>query len=194
MNFNATFFCIICQLWVIQLLPVPKNARFRSKMTQKWLKNNHKCLRYAPNLKFYIFILVRYTKYIFVWSLFPNALQLFKKLHFFCNTKIFYFWNFPHFDEVGMDLKNTLLNKSGYFRTLASMIESTALDFWRKSEKPEIESYTINHDFRKIQVKNTASCWILPYIYNKFFFPNSLNEIIDCKKKDNFLLYWCQAI
>ena len=37
------------------------------------------------------------------------------------------------------------------------MIESTALDFWRKSKKPEIESYIIDHDFRKIQVKNTAS-------------------------------------
>ena len=45
------------------------------------------------------------------------------------------------------------------------MIESTALDFWRKSKKPEIESYIIDHDFRKIQVKNTASYWILPYIY-----------------------------
>ena len=44
------------------------------------------------------------------------------------------------------------------------MIESPALDFWRKSEKPEVESYTIDHDFRKIQVKNTASYWILPYI------------------------------
>ena len=44
------------------------------------------------------------------------------------------------------------------------MIESTALDFWGKSEKPEIESYTIDHDFRKIQVKNTASYWLLPYI------------------------------
>ena len=45
------------------------------------------------------------------------------------------------------------------------MIESTALDFWRKSKKPEIESYIIDHDFRKIQVKNTGSYWILPYIY-----------------------------
>ena len=44
------------------------------------------------------------------------------------------------------------------------MIESPALDFWRKSEKTEMESYTIDHDFRKIQVKNTASYWILPYI------------------------------
>ena len=44
------------------------------------------------------------------------------------------------------------------------MIESTALDFWRKSKKPEIESYIIDHDFRKIQVKNTGSYWILPYI------------------------------
>ena len=43
------------------------------------------------------------------------------------------------------------------------MIESTALDFWRKSKKPEIESYIIDHDFRKIQVKNTASYWILPW-------------------------------
>ena len=46
------------------------------------------------------------------------------------------------------------------------MIESPALDFWRKSEKPEMESYTIDYDFRKIQVKNTASYWILPYIYS----------------------------
>ena len=45
------------------------------------------------------------------------------------------------------------------------MIESPALDFWRKSEKPEMESYTIDYDFRKIQVKNTASYWLLPYIY-----------------------------
>ena len=48
------------------------------------------------------------------------------------------------------------------------MIESPALDFWRKSEKPEMESYTIDHDFRKIQVKNTASYWILPYICTYF--------------------------
>ena len=46
-----------------------------------------------------------------------------------------------------------MLNKSGYFRTLASMIESTALDFCRKSKKPEIDSYIIDHDFRKIQLK-----------------------------------------
>ena len=45
------------------------------------------------------------------------------------------------------------------------MIESPALDFWRKSEKPEMESYTIDYDFRKIQVKNTASYWLLPYIW-----------------------------
>ena len=64
-----------------------------------------------------------------------------------------------------------MLNKSGYFRTPPSMIESTALDFWRKSKKPEIESYIIDHDFRKIQVKNTGSYWILPYIYgSKFYF------------------------
>ena len=48
------------------------------------------------------------------------------------------------------------------------MIESTALDFWRKSKKPEIESYIIDHDFRKIQVKNTGSYWILPYIWCLF--------------------------
>ena len=34
-----------------------------------------------------------------------------------------------------------------------SMIESTALDFCRKSKKPEIESYIIDQDFRKIQLK-----------------------------------------
>ena len=44
------------------------------------------------------------------------------------------------------------------------MIESPALDFWRLSEKPERESYTIDYDFRKIPVKNTGSYWILPYI------------------------------
>ena len=46
------------------------------------------------------------------------------------------------------------------------MIESPALDFWRKSEKPDVESYTIDYDFRKIPVKNTGSYWILPYIYD----------------------------
>ena len=56
------------------------------------------------------------------------------------------------------------------------MIESTALDFWRKSKKPEIESYIIDHDFRKIQVKNTASYWILPYIYKK-----KKTEILDIR-------------
>ena len=71
----------------------------------------------------------------------------------------------PNFGRMVRTLKNTMLNKSGYFRTAPSMIESTALDFWRKSKKPEIESYIIDHDFRKIQVKNTASYWILPYIY-----------------------------
>ena len=45
------------------------------------------------------------------------------------------------------------------------MIESPALDFWRKSEKPDVESYTIDYDFRKIPVKNTASYWILPYMF-----------------------------
>ena len=45
------------------------------------------------------------------------------------------------------------------------MIESPALDFWRKSQKPDVESYTIDYDFRKIPVKNTGSYWILPYIY-----------------------------
>ena len=72
---------------------------------------------------------------------------------------------FPILTRSAWTLKITMLNKSGYFRTLASMIESTALDFWRKSKKPEIESYIIDHDFRKIQVKNTGSYWILPYIY-----------------------------
>ena len=43
------------------------------------------------------------------------------------------------------------------------MIESPALDFLRKSEKPEMESYTIDYDFRKIPVKNTVSYWILPH-------------------------------
>ena len=159
------FFCIICQLWVIQLLPVPQNAHFCSKMTQKWPKKNHKWLRHAPNLKFYIFILFRYTKYMFVWSFFPNALQLFKKLHFFSTILRFLtFEIFPILTRSAWTLKITMLNKSGYFRTLASMIESTALDFWRKSKKPEIESYIIDHDFRKIQVRNTGSYWILPYI------------------------------
>ena len=55
------------------------------------------------------------------------------------------------------------------------MIESPALDFWRKSEKPEMESYTIDYDFRKIQVKNTASYWLLPYIYLN---PNLKTEYI----------------
>ena len=72
---------------------------------------------------------------------------------------------FPILTRVARAFKNTMLNKSGYFRTPASMKKSTALDFWRKSEKPEMESYIIDHDFRKIQVKNTASYWILPYIY-----------------------------
>ena len=72
---------------------------------------------------------------------------------------------FPILTRSAWTLKITMLNKSGYFRTPPSMIESTALDFWRKSKKPEIESYIIDHDFRKIQVKNTGSYWILPYIY-----------------------------
>ena len=59
------------------------------------------------------------------------------------------------------------------------MIESTALDFWRKSKKPEIESYIIDHDFRKIQVKNTGSYWILPYI-NAITNENTIiNDIIN---------------
>ena len=45
------------------------------------------------------------------------------------------------------------------------MKKSTALEFLRKSEKAEMESYITDHDFRKIQVKTTASYWILPYIY-----------------------------
>ena len=72
---------------------------------------------------------------------------------------------FPILTRVARAFKNTMLNKSGYFRTPASMKKSTALDFWRKSEKPEMESYIIYHDFGKIQVKNTDSYWILPYIY-----------------------------
>ena len=59
------------------------------------------------------------------------------------------------------------------------MIESPALDFWRKSEKPEMESYTIDYDFRKIQVKNTASYWILPYIYKCWSnYPTAGNQIL----------------
>ena len=77
--------------------------------------------------------------------------------------RFFTFEIFPILTRSAWTLKNTMLNKSGYFRTPASMIESPALDFWRKSEKPEMESYTIDHDFRKIQVKNTASYGILPY-------------------------------
>ena len=72
---------------------------------------------------------------------------------------------FPFLTKSARTLKSTMLNKSGYFRTAASMKESTALDFWSKSKKPEMQSYIIDHDFRKIQVKNTASYWILPYIY-----------------------------
>ena len=139
---------------------------------QKWPHMNHKWLAHAQNHKFYIFILFRYTKYFFVWSLFPFALQLFKKLHlqlYFFTTKIFTFEIFPTLTRVARAFKNTMLNKSGYFRTPASMKKSTALDFWRKSEKPEMESYIIYHDFGKIQVKNTASYWILPYIYMVHF-------------------------
>ena len=61
------------------------------------------------------------------------------------------------------------------------MIESPALDFWRKSETPEMESYTIDQDFRKIQVKNTASYLILPYIDLKlldFFEMISITKIL----------------
>ena len=74
-----TFFCIICQIWVIQFLPVPKNDCFCLKMTQKEPKMS--CTHPKPEV--FIFILFRYTKYMFVWGLFPYALQLFKKLHFF---------------------------------------------------------------------------------------------------------------
>ena len=79
--------------------------------------------------------------------------------------RFFTFEIFPILTRVAQTFKNTMLNKSGYFRTPASMKKSTALDFWRKSEKPEMESYIIYHDFGKIQVKNTASYWILPYIW-----------------------------
>ena len=72
--------------------------------------------------------------------------------------------------------KSTMLNKSGYFKTAASMKRSTILDFLRKSEKPEMQSYTIDHDLRKIQVKNTAFYWILPYIC--YFFAVSILYII----------------
>ena len=58
------------------------------------------------------------------------------------------------------------------------MIELTALDFWKKSKKPEIESYIIDHDFRKIQVKNTGSYWILPYIYMNRIAPEKGKNII----------------
>ena len=75
---------------------------------------------------------------------------------------------FPFLTKSARTLKSTMLNKSGYFRTAASMKESTALDFWRKSKKPEMQSYIIDHDFRKIQVENTAFNWILPYIWLEF--------------------------
>ena len=57
--------------------------------------------------------------------------------------RFFIFKIFPILTRSAWTLKNTMLNKSGCFRTLASMIESAALDFWRKSEKPEIESYVM---------------------------------------------------
>ena len=82
--------------------------------------------------------------------------------------RFFTFEIFPILTRSTWTIKNTMLNKSGYFRTPASMIESTALDFWRKSKKPEIESYIIDHDFRKIQLKIlplTGHCHIYIYIY-----------------------------
>ena len=125
---------------------------------------NHKWLTHAQNHKFYIFILFRYTKYLFVWS-FSNLLYNCSRSYIFSRLlRFFTFEIFPILTRVAQTFKNTMLNKSGYFRTPASMKKSTALDFWRKSEKPEMESYIIYHDFGKIQVKNTASYWILPYI------------------------------
>ena len=99
----------------------------------------------------------------------PKCFTIVQEITFFSTILRFLtFEIFPILTRSAWTLKITMLNKSGYFRTLASMIESTALDFWRKSKKPEIESYIIDHDFRKIQVKNTGSYWILPYIWALF--------------------------
>ena len=102
--------------------------------------------------------------------------------------RFFTFEIFPILTRVAQAFKNTMLNKSGYFRTPASMKKSTALDFWRKSEKPEMESYIIYHDFGKIQVKNTASYWILPYIYG----PICYNSTFWSKVAENWkFLFGC---
>ena len=78
---------------------------FSLKNERKMTQNDPKMTCTRPNLEFYISILSRYTKYMFVWILSLFALQLFKKFHFFETTKIFYFWNFPHFDGFCTDLK-----------------------------------------------------------------------------------------
>ena len=132
-----------------------------------------------PGLKAALVILKMCPTPVPSWTL-QTLVLFFFEIGQFLDLYIIFFivnnMNFPHFDEVDMDLKNTMLNKSGYFRTLASMIESTALDFWRNPEKPRIESYTINHDFRKIQVENTASCWILPYIYMIHYISSKISQ------------------
>ena len=64
--------------------------------------------------------------------------------------RFFTFEIFPILTRVAQAFKKIMLNKSGYFRTADWMKKSTALDFWRKSEKPEMESYIIYHDFGKI--------------------------------------------
>ena len=136
-----------------------------SKMSEKWPKMTQKWLAHTQ-----------------IWNfIFPSCpgIQntclcefsshlLYNSSRKFISSKLLRFFTFeifPILTRVAQTLKNTMLNKSGYFRTPASMKKSTALDFWRKCEKPEMESYIIYHDFGKIQVKNTASYWILPYIW-----------------------------
>ena len=121
-------FCIICQLSIIELLPLPENGCFCSKI-EKLPKTNQKLLAPAPNLKCYIFILFRYTKYMFVCILFPFALQLFRIYIFSRLLRFFTFENFPFLTGLARTLKNTMSNKSWYFSTIASMEKSTALEF-----------------------------------------------------------------
>ena len=89
---NDHVYLCLMNTWIIILCflyDLPTVSHSITTFAWKWLfllknhlKITQKLLAPTQNLKFYIFILCRYTKNMFVWSLFTFALHVIKKLLF----------------------------------------------------------------------------------------------------------------
>ena len=141
------------------------SLKIDQKRTQKGPKKRPKNFLQRPKTRSYIFSSCSGIWNSCLCEVCSHLLNCSRNYIFSSLLKYSTFKIFLILTSLEQTLKNTMLNKSGYFRTLPSIKKPTHLDLWRKSQKLEVESYIIDHDFRKIQVKNTASYWILPYIY-----------------------------